>query len=181
MNNPLSDDDITSVLGKFKPMLYSDLKNYSFIEELLPKDYDWRIILLETKQNAGHWVCLMRKSADDYYYVNSYGDSYNKDLYLIPRMVRKILGQNENYLNELLKVKNVEYSKTKFQGNTSAVCGRYCMFFIDYCMNMKNTLKEAISFLKSKKRELGFKSYDETILALTNRVKPNEIKLNLLG
>ena len=81
MDSPLSDGDINNVLGKFTPMLYSDLKNYSFIEELLKKDYDWRVILLETKQNNGHWVCIMRVANDKYIYFNSYGDSYNKDLY----------------------------------------------------------------------------------------------------
>jgi hypothetical protein len=179
MNYALSDDEIHSVLGKFKPMLYSELKDYPTIEDLLKKDYEWRIILLETKENTGHWVCIMRKTDNDYYYFNSYGDSYNKDLYLIPRMMRKILGQDDNFLNKLLIDKNVEYSKTRFQGNNSSVCGRYVMFVIDYCMNLKNTLKEAISFLKSKKKELGL-SYDNTIIALTNKVKPSTIPLNLL-
>jgi hypothetical protein len=121
----------------------------------------------------------MRKNADLYYYFNSYGQSYNKDLYLIPRMIRKILGQNENYLNELLQNKNVEYSKTKFQHDNSAVCGRYCCFFIDYCMNLKHTLKDCIKFLKDKKKELGL-SYDATIIVLTNRVKPSTIPMKLL-
>lgn len=179
MDYPLTDKDITDVLGKFKPMLYSELKNYSFIEELLPKDYDWRIILLETESNSGHWTCLMRKNADEYYYFNSYGQSYNKDLYLIPRMMRKILGQDDNYLNELLKDKNVEYSKTKFQYDNSAVCGRYVMFVIDYCMNLKHSFKDCIKFLKDKKKELGL-SYDETIIALTNKVKPSTIPIKLL-
>lgn len=179
MNYALSDDEIHSVLGKFKPMLYSELKDYPTIEDLLKKDYDWRIILLETKENSGHWVCIMRKTDNDYYYFNSYGDSYNKDLYLIPRMMRKILGQDDNFLNKLLIDKNVEYSKNRFQGNNSSVCGRYCLFVIDYCMNLKHSFKDAISFLKSKKKELGL-SYDNTIIALTNKVKPSTIPLNLL-
>jgi hypothetical protein len=180
MDSPLSDGDINNVLGKFTPMLYSDLKNYSFIEELLKKDYDWRVILLETKQNNGHWVCIMRVPNDKYIYFNSYGDSYNKDLYLIPRVLRKILGQNENYLNNLLKDKDVEYSKTKFQGDKSAVCGRYVVFFIDFICNLKHSLGYTIKFLKDTKKKLGLKTYDETIIQLTNKVKPSDIKLNLL-
>tara|TARA_R110002153_G_scaffold84326_3_gene211208 strand:- start:888 stop:1439 length:552 start_codon:yes stop_codon:yes gene_type:complete len=179
MDSPLSDGDIQSVLGKFKPIAYSDLKNYNTIEELLPNDYDWRIILLETSQNSGHWVCIMRVP-DKYVYFNSYGDSFNKDLYLIPRMIRKILGQNENYLNNLLRGKVVEFSSIKFQGDKSSVCGRYCLFFIDYICNLHHSLKDAISFLKSQKKDLKLKSYDETIIALTNHVKPTDIKLEVL-
>ena len=179
MDYALSDGDIHEVLGEFKPILYSDLASYKTIDDLLPNNLDWRIILLETKQNVGHWTCVMRKSTDKYYYFNSYGDSYNKDLYLIPKMMRKILGQTDNYLNELLRDKTVEYNAYKFQGNTSAVCGRYCMFVIDYCMNLGHSLMEAVQFIKQQKKKLGL-SYDETILALTNKVKPSTIPLNLL-
>ena len=180
MNYALSDDEIHSVLGKFKPMLYSELKDYPTIEDLLKKDYDWRVILLETKQNNGHWVCIMRVPDDKYIYFNSYGDSYNKDLYLIPRVLRKILGQNENYLNNLLKDKDVEYNSVKFQGDTSAVCGRYVVFFIDFICNLRHSLSYTIKFLKDTKKKIGLKTYDATIIALTNKVKPTDIKLNLL-
>jgi hypothetical protein len=179
MDYALSDGDINAVLGEFKPILYSELVNYNSIEDLLRNDYDWRIILIETKQNSGHWTCIMRVP-NKYYYFNSYGQSYNKDLYLIPKMVRKILGQSDNYLNELLRDKNVEYNAYKLQGDTSAVCGRYVMFVIDYICNHHNSLQDTIKFIKNKKKELGLKSYDETIIALTNKVKPSTIPLNLL-
>jgi len=180
MDYALSDGDIAKVLGEFKPMLYSELEPYKNIEELLPNDYDWRIILLETKQYSGHWTCLMRKNIDLYYYFNSYGDSFNKDLLLIPKMIRKILGQNDNYLHNLLKHKSVEYNSVKLQGKMSAVCGRYCMFVVDYTCNLKHTLKDAIDFIKQQKNKLKLNTYDETIIALTNKVVPHSIPLNLL-
>lgn len=168
---PLSNQEITEVLGKFEPITYSELINYSTIEDLLKNDYDWRIILLETNKNKGHWVCIVRKTNNEYYYFNSYGDSYNQDLYLIPKMMRKILGQNNNYLNDLLTDKNVLYNKVKYQGKDTAVCGRYCMFFIDTTCNLKWSFKKFQDFLKEKKKENKLLSWDMLIIKLTNRVK----------
>ena len=59
MDTPLTGQQIEEVLGKFEPMLYSKLSEYDTIEALLPNDYSWRVILLETKAYSGHWVCLL--------------------------------------------------------------------------------------------------------------------------
>lgn len=171
MDTPLTGQQIEEVLGKFEPMLYSKLSEYDTIEKLLPTDYSWRVILLETKAYSGHWVCLLRLPEDKYYYFNSYGDSFKKDLNLIPRMVRKILGESVNYLDILLKDKSVSWNTKKYQGKKSMVCGRYCLFVIDTICNMHRPVSEYHNLLVKTKRDLKLKSFDETIVRLTDRVE----------
>ena len=171
MNTPLTGKQIEEVLGKFEPMLYSKLSEYDTIEELLPNVYSWRVILLETKAYIGHWTSIIRLPEDKYYYFNSYGDSFKKDLNLIPRMVRKILGEDVNYLDILLKDKSVTWNKVKYQGKTSQVCGRYVMLCIDLICNMKRPVSEFHSLLVKTKRDLKLKSFDEAIVKLTDRVE----------
>ena len=171
MNTPLTGKQIEEVLGKFEPMLYSKLSEYDTIEELLPNVYSWRVILLETKAYTGHWTNIIRLPDDKYYYFNSYGDSFKKDLNLIPRMVRKILGEDVNYLDILLKDKSVTWNKVKYQGKTSQVCGRYVMLCIDLICNMKRPVSEFHSLLVKTKRDLKLKSFDEAIVKLTDRVE----------
>jgi hypothetical protein len=56
---PLSDDDIRTILGSDTKILkYSELSEYSNLNELLPRPIDFAIILYEHSRNSGHWVAL---------------------------------------------------------------------------------------------------------------------------
>ena len=81
---------------------YSELSDYKQIEDLLPKDGDFKVLLIEDKYNSGHFVGLFRfgKTLE---YFNSYGEKYDTDWKFIPRMVRVILGQATNDLTRLFK------------------------------------------------------------------------------
>ena len=172
MDEPLSNFQLESALGRgTKTIVYADLRKYSTIEELLPKIGDFQIILLRDNPSSGHWVCIERKAEDLYYYFNSFGESYNQDLYLISSSIRKMLGSYDNYLNELLKGKKVEYMNKKLQQNMSAVCGRWTILFIIMTTKLFYTMKEFIKFIQDKKKELQLKSYDELVLKLTDTIK----------
>jgi hypothetical protein len=49
IKTPLSDDDVDKYFDGHKTeiMKYSDLENYDSIDELLPKPFDYKIILIE--------------------------------------------------------------------------------------------------------------------------------------
>ena len=51
---------------------YSDLKNYSSIDQLLPKNKSFKFMLLESKHNSGHWLGLLRYNKTIEFF-NSYG------------------------------------------------------------------------------------------------------------
>ena len=58
---PLTDSDIETYLGKKVNIInFSELKNYNHIDELLPDDKSYVIILIEQDKNTGHWIALMR-------------------------------------------------------------------------------------------------------------------------
>jgi len=171
MEEPLSNFQLQSALGDgTKTIVYAQLRNYNSIEELLPNVGDFQIILIRDNPKSGHWVVIERKSQDLYYYFNSFGESYNQDLYLISSSIRKILGSYDNYLNDLLKGKKVEYMNKKFQQNYSATCGRWCVLFIIMTTKLMYNMKEFINFIREKKKELQMKSYDDLVLKLTETI-----------
>ena len=45
-----------------KIMKFSELAQYENIQELLPNDNDFKIILTEVRPISGHWCCLLRKN-----------------------------------------------------------------------------------------------------------------------
>jgi hypothetical protein len=59
---PLSNDDLNMYFDDTDNIIvkYSELVNYGSIDELLPTDKSFKILLIETKLNSGHWVCIMR-------------------------------------------------------------------------------------------------------------------------
>jgi len=177
----LSNFQLEAILGTGSlPIMYQDLHKYNTIEELLPEDNSFKIVLLNDRPYSGHWVCVTR-NADKYNYFNSYGKSYNQDLYLIPSTIRKILGNYDNYLNDLLKDKNVVYNKLKLQNDKSEICGRYVALFIVMNTKLGYSMKEFLDYLKKHKKEQNV-SFDDLIMILTQSFdkrlgKHDEIKL----
>jgi hypothetical protein len=136
ISKPMSNEDLEKYLS-VKPsdiMKYADLSNYQTIEQLLPKDGDFQIILIEDKQNSGHWVSVARYGKTIEYF-NSYGSKYDTDFRFIPRIVSIILGQNTSDLTRLFKQAEkdgfkVVWNKKRLQKLSPAIqtCGRHVVF-----------------------------------------------------
>jgi len=116
---------------------YSDLKNYATIEDLLPKDGDCKIILIEDKYNSGHWVCVLRHGKNIEYF-NSYGAKWDTDWKFVNKMMRTILGENTNEMTRLMDKAEkdgwtVLWNKKKYQklGGNIQTCGRHCIMRIE--------------------------------------------------
>lgn len=74
----LSGTDITRLTGR-PPVLYSDLKNYKSINQLLGK-FKFVIILYQTSSiNNGHFVCLRENDDGQLSYSDSYGYHYDTE------------------------------------------------------------------------------------------------------
>ena len=57
---PLSDQEIVGLLdGQTTVRKYNELGNFNTIDELIAP-YGNCVILLETAQNYGHWICIKR-------------------------------------------------------------------------------------------------------------------------
>ena len=130
-NKPLSNEDFEHTIGVKAEdiILYSALSQFNTIEELLPNNTDFKIILLEWQRNKGHWVVLYKLN-DKYYYFNSYGVKYDNDLNVLSRCMRRILGEDTAQITRLLGGKDCGYSKRRFQKGMSQTCGRWCVMRI---------------------------------------------------
>ena len=60
MNKPLSNEEIEQAIGPCV-ILYSDLEKYPTIQNLLPRNGDYVVILVRERKNSAHWVCSTEK------------------------------------------------------------------------------------------------------------------------
>lgn len=159
LSKMFSDSDFTRYFGDGKVIKYSDLANYNTINDLLPNDKDFRIILVESSVNCGHWVAVM-KYGDILEYFNSYGTQMEYDFKFIPTMVKHLLGQGGNILTKLLKTKDPEqkiyYNKKKCQEINDNVntCGRWVTARI-LAMLVGYELDDFINKVEEKVEETG--------------------------
>jgi hypothetical protein len=134
----ITDTDLTRYFGKkdFKNVIkYSELANYNSIQQLLPRNKSWKIILIENKFNSGHWTLLLRDK-DTIEWYNSYGSFPSKELDFIHHLQNSFLNQDVKHLNILLtqalpKFKII-YNKRQLQKLEQGVntCGKWVIFRI---------------------------------------------------
>lgn len=132
-----SNFDIANALncGQDKIIKYSELKNYNSLDELLPNTFDYKIILLETARNTGHWTCVIRMN----YIIecfNSYGIPIDKEFGFIPDVIERMLGQSKRFLSNLIKKDNtfkIVNNTYEFQSQQDhiATCSRWCILRIE--------------------------------------------------
>lgn len=96
----LSDADIKRELPDARIIDYSTLKDYHSVEQLLPKLFDYVIILVELQFNVGHWVAVLRLK-NNIIYFDPYGGRVDKALSWVDKYMRKELGQETPYLTLL--------------------------------------------------------------------------------
>ena len=80
IRKPLSDQNLKDILGSdVKILTYPDLAKYNNLDELLPRAYDYVIILLLESPSSGHWCALLRYSSV-FEWFDSYGFPVDYDL-----------------------------------------------------------------------------------------------------
>jgi hypothetical protein len=169
MNNkidePLSDGAVREALGDVRILKYSELKNYKTIFELLPKINTFFICLLEEDVNRGHWVTMIRLE-DGLFYFNSYGVKYDRDVSVIPRCVRKILGEDPaREFTRLLGGRKCEWNRTVLQGDKSQTCGRWVVLAIVFCCFLGYLPAELVEFVQDKSKASG-QSFDAVVTSI---------------
>ena len=144
-------------------MKYSELADVQSLEEILPQDKSFKIILIEDHYNIGHFVCILRYG-NTFEQFDSYGKKIDDELAFISNIQKKLLGQDKKYLTHLFAklpkgIKKV-INKKRLQNlsNNSATCGRWCILRIsmmkDFDFDLK-TFQEFITRWKSKLKLSG--------------------------
>jgi hypothetical protein len=162
IKTPMTGEDLERCTG-VKPediIKYSTLDTYKSVEDLLPADGDFKIILIEDKYNSGHWVAIFRRGKTIEYF-NSYGAKWDTDWKFINRMVRLILDQNTNEMTRLMDKAEkdgwkVIWNKRKFQkmGNNIQTCGRWVSMRIE-TFKMGYDLADFDKMINRFKQETG--------------------------
>ena len=158
MRKPLSETDIKTILGSdTKILTYPQLAKYNSIEELLPKPYDFVVILLLETPVSGHWTALI-KNPSQLEWFDSYGNAPDADLskWLSPSQRIK-LKEDKYYLSNLLQGRNYIYNKVKYQEMKEGVntCGDHVCH---RCYKFKNegfNLKDYQDYMKNYTRLYG--------------------------
>jgi hypothetical protein len=160
MNQPLTNIQIEQATGIQDIMLYSSLKHYDTITDLLD-DGEFKLILIEIKPNNGHYVAIYRNK-NEIVYFDSYGILADNELKWVSSFYRHLLGEDTREIHRLTRGFNLVCNRIKFQGSTSSTCGRYCILFIEMS-KMGYSLSQIQQFLKRNK---GKDSYDALICKL---------------
>jgi len=156
---PMSNEEIENYGFRF--LTYSDLSNYNSIVDLLPnKTYDSVIILVRTKINYGHFLCVVRLG-NRILFFDSYGYRPDKKFYNTSEYMRRKINQDiplmSYFLNEALdKGFKVSFSEYKFQDPDieSNTCGRWCVLFCKYFkVNINKSIKDFICFVLNESKK----------------------------
>lgn len=135
----LSADDIKKICdGKVDIVVYHQLNEYNSLQELMG-EFGAVCLLYETKQNFGHWTCLL-DYPDHIEFFDSYGFAPDQEL-------NYARYDNNAYLTNLINgsSKPVRYSKARLQTFAEEVntCGRWTSCRI----KMRNLTNEQFSSL----------------------------------
>ena len=160
--NSISDTELKFYLPNVVIKTYPELQNINDIEQLLPENNSYFILLYLDTPNSGHWTCLKRFNNDINYFC-SYGTYPDKQMNWYGKELRKELGEDKLYLTKLLNKTGlkVRYNDVDYQNDQNldiVTCGRHCINFIKSNKN----LKEYYTMMKKLKKESG-KTYDELV------------------
>jgi hypothetical protein len=133
MDSPLSDSDVRKWLPNCKILEYDWLEDYETIDDLLPNDTDYCIILYEREDHIGHWICVMKKNKKIEHF-DSFGLKPDKALLWINKQKRKELNCFVPYLSQLYEKSayKIVWNKHQYQSNDANTCGRWCILRILY-------------------------------------------------
>lgn len=166
MNYSFTDLDLKHYLGDDAKILqYKDLKTYKTLDELLPKEEDFAVILIETAKKSGHWCCLI-KSYGLLEWWDSYGYDIDKEFSCIPTFIQFRLHESNRDLSKLIDSSPLEcrYNDKQLQSRKDFVstCGRWVVWRLlqwKRGMDLGKFLRY-LDFLKSQNDLKGDLAYD---------------------
>jgi hypothetical protein len=171
METLITGEDFSRFLtnGEQHIIKYSDLENIKTIEELLPESRDYRIILVETNYNTGHWCCILRYGKTIEWF-DSYGLAVDGELKFINVLKNKMLGQDFKHLTRILyeatkRGFHTIYNKRKLQKYKDGVntCGRWVILRITMFKDMLFDLHDFLQFIEKSVAGSGLKN-DELVV-----------------
>ena len=156
LNYSLTNVDINNFLGPNCIIRYRDLTRYSTIDQVFG-DSNFVVVLIESKLNQGHWVCLINHSDGTIEQFDSYNGTIDHELNFISKETRGKLGEMNNLLTNLLKNRKTVYNKYQFQKLDPGVdsCGEHCVLRILMFLKEGMTIAQYTTWFKGLMKKTG--------------------------
>jgi hypothetical protein len=127
----LSNDDLEKMTNhKCNIYVYDDLFNFKTLDDVLGKNGCF-ILLYESKENYGHWTCMIKINNKLVEMFDSYGIKPDREFNYMPKDFKKI-----PYLSKLMKESPYElsYNHHRFQQLKKDIntCGRWCALRVNF-------------------------------------------------
>lgn len=168
IEEPMDDSDIRQYLPNAKIMRYSALARISDIEQLLPTDKSYVVLLYENTPGSGHWVALLRYGRTIEFFC-SYGSKIDAPLRWQNPRDNAMLGQTAPFLSQLLNKAKRKFraihNPVAYQSKRDGVatCGAWDVMRINQMKNHNQDLQDFHHFMESVKKETGL-TYDEIVV-----------------
>lgn len=165
---PMADSTIREYLPDAKIIKYDDLNDLTSIEELLPSNKSYAIMLVEHAPNNGHWLALSRYD-DIIEHFCSYGSKPDEYLKWNNETTNEKLGQGRKRLTELLNNYSGEvvYNPIEYQLDARDIqtCGRHDVYRIQKLLNDNMDLDQYYQHMKDMKNKIGG-SFDDVVASI---------------
>jgi DNA adenine methylase len=162
---PMDGGDIAHYYPKVRIIKYNDLDNYTSIEEILPSDDTYFILLYLDSPSTGHWVAMTRNK-NLITFFDSYGGKIDSQLKWVDMGERIRLDTDKPCLTRLLKAGNVPYNYSPYDYQSSnpniATCGSHCLNFITMTLDKGLNVKDYKLHMDRIRERTGL-DYDEIV------------------
>lgn len=169
LSKMVSNEDFSKMLGNgVKIFKYSELEQYTDINQIIPEDHEYCIILIETKPQTGHWVCVQKLNDKSFIYFDSYGLAPDQEFNFIPIQMQQLLDEKIHIMSKLLnKLKtdggtwNYNAMKLQKMQNGISTCGKWCAS-VCYFFQRGYNLKQFQDYFKNWKNKTNL-NYDQLV------------------
>lgn len=162
---PMDGGDIAHYYPKVRIIKYNDLDNYTSIEEILPSDDTYFILLYLDSPSTGHWVAMTRNK-NLITFFDSYGGKIDSQLKWVDIGERIRLDTDKPCLTRLLKAGKIpyNYSPYDYQSNNPnvATCGSHALNFITMTLDKGMNVKDYKLHMDRIRERTGL-DYDEIV------------------
>ena len=165
VTEPMDGGDIAHYYPKVRIIKYNDLDNYTSIEELLPEDDTYFILLYLDSPSTGHWVTLVRNK-NLITFFDSYGGKIDSQLKWVDMGERIRLDTDKPCLTRLLKAGKTpyNYSPYDYQSNNPSIatCGAHVLNFITMTLDKGMSVNDYKLHMDRIRERTGL-DYDEIV------------------
>jgi hypothetical protein len=173
IEDPIDDSEIREYLPDAKILTYKELSKYRNINELLPDNKDYAIILYLDEPNKGHWTALLKYN-NTFEMFDPYGlKELDEELKWVPCPQRIKLGVAIPYMtrlfNTIKKPQKGILSTFEYQDEKSSVasCGRHCVYRILKLMQDDMDIEQYYNHMKDLRKKYNL-TYDQIVSVNVN-------------